>query len=274
MAIASLVCSLVGIVLAGIPAVVGVILGFVSRAQIRRSNGAQTGAGLALSGIIVGFVEIAVAAFLIVALVGFVETQIRQDQIAGAPGYTTITGPVGKPLAEGRPWGVACQPIVFEASSAVPPAVYTQLEDVVVGARTAGVDVTLATRADLWYPSALYPSGLTNRSVQLVSVYATEQTPPLLGKRGAEHILFEWNARPTRDGGHQYLTYLQAEFFLKALSGPAADRLAARQLVAFSQGVAASSASGSGIAAGTTLDRFSAKDIAAMARMSGCHPPP
>ena len=33
----------------------GIIFGFVARAQIKRTNGVQQGAGLALAGIIVGF---------------------------------------------------------------------------------------------------------------------------------------------------------------------------------------------------------------------------
>ena len=37
------------------PAIPGIVLGFVARAQIKRSHGAQRGDGLALAGIIVGF---------------------------------------------------------------------------------------------------------------------------------------------------------------------------------------------------------------------------
>jgi hypothetical protein len=61
MAVASLVCACAGIIpfLFGIPAILGVIFGFVARGQIRRSNHAQGGSGLALAGIIVGFVLIA-----------------------------------------------------------------------------------------------------------------------------------------------------------------------------------------------------------------------
>jgi hypothetical protein len=55
LAIASLVCSCAGIFLLGIPAVLGIIFGFVARGQIRGSQGAQGGGGLALAGIIVGF---------------------------------------------------------------------------------------------------------------------------------------------------------------------------------------------------------------------------
>jgi hypothetical protein len=53
LAIASLICSIVGIFL--IPAVIGITFGFVARSQIKQSNGTQRGSGLALAGIIVGF---------------------------------------------------------------------------------------------------------------------------------------------------------------------------------------------------------------------------
>jgi hypothetical protein len=54
MAVASLVCACAGIIpfLFGIPAILGVIFGFVARGQIRRTNGVQGGGGLALAGII------------------------------------------------------------------------------------------------------------------------------------------------------------------------------------------------------------------------------
>jgi Domain of unknown function (DUF4190) len=55
LAIASLICSCAGIFLIGLPAVLGIIFGFIARTQIRRSNGALKGDGLALAGIIVGF---------------------------------------------------------------------------------------------------------------------------------------------------------------------------------------------------------------------------
>ena len=59
LAIASLVCSLVGLFACGIPAVVGIVLGHVGYSQIRRSNGRQSGEGLALAGLIVGYLIVA-----------------------------------------------------------------------------------------------------------------------------------------------------------------------------------------------------------------------
>jgi hypothetical protein len=69
MAIASLVCSLVAIPLFGIPAILGIIFGFVARSQIRKSNGSQTGDGMALAGIIIGFVFVALGLLLVGILV-------------------------------------------------------------------------------------------------------------------------------------------------------------------------------------------------------------
>ena len=62
MAIAAMVCGLCGF-LCIIPGVVGIILGFVSLPQIRRTQ--QGGRGMAITGIVAGFVWIAVFVLLI-----------------------------------------------------------------------------------------------------------------------------------------------------------------------------------------------------------------
>jgi hypothetical protein len=66
LAIAALVLSIVGWVPCGVGSVVAVILGFVARNQIRQSQGRQGGDGLALAGIILGFVGIALVVFVLV----------------------------------------------------------------------------------------------------------------------------------------------------------------------------------------------------------------
>ncbi len=53
LAIASLICACAGLFF--LPAILGVVFGFVARNRIRRSNGLQKGDGLAIAGIIVGF---------------------------------------------------------------------------------------------------------------------------------------------------------------------------------------------------------------------------
>jgi hypothetical protein len=75
LAIASLVCSCVGIIpfLLGVPCILGVIFGFVSRGKIKRSHGALKGEGLALAGIIVGFSLIGIFVLFVVLVVIFVD---------------------------------------------------------------------------------------------------------------------------------------------------------------------------------------------------------
>jgi uncharacterized membrane protein len=60
MAIAALVLGLVGLIPCafGIPALLGVIFGFVGRNQIAKSNGTKKGSGMALAGIILGIIGI------------------------------------------------------------------------------------------------------------------------------------------------------------------------------------------------------------------------
>lgn len=67
-AVASLVCSLGGIFTAGLSGILGVVFGFVARSKIRQSNGYETGDGMALAGIIVGFLMAALFIVLVIAL--------------------------------------------------------------------------------------------------------------------------------------------------------------------------------------------------------------
>jgi hypothetical protein len=70
LAVASLICSCVGIIpfFFGLPCVLGIIFGFVSRARIKRADGALGGGGLALAGIIVGFSLIGIFVLVLVLL--------------------------------------------------------------------------------------------------------------------------------------------------------------------------------------------------------------
>jgi hypothetical protein len=70
LAIASLVCSLVGFACYGVPSLVGVVLGFVSLNQIKQTG--QEGKGMALAGIIVGGVIIALYIIGIIIFVVYV----------------------------------------------------------------------------------------------------------------------------------------------------------------------------------------------------------
>ncbi|HRB03822.1 MAG TPA: DUF4190 domain-containing protein [Ilumatobacteraceae bacterium] len=66
MAIASLVCSLVGVVVCGIPAVLGVIFGFIGLSQTK--GGARNGRGMAIAGVVVGIAVVLLWGALFVAI--------------------------------------------------------------------------------------------------------------------------------------------------------------------------------------------------------------
>jgi hypothetical protein len=73
LSIASLVCAIAGIVpfFFGVTCILGIIFGFVSRGQIKRSHGAQGGEGLALAGIIIGFCLIGIFILVVSLLAAF-----------------------------------------------------------------------------------------------------------------------------------------------------------------------------------------------------------
>lgn len=192
--------------------------------------------------------------------------------IAGAPGYHTFGGPRGKPLPLGRPWGRPCQPIRFAVDRHVPDAAYAQIAAVVREARRGGLDVTLESRSFAWSPSSLYYlDGQSPADVVEVGIFPGEGTPPRHSKRRPEHIRLGWDAQLDPDGRHETLTLAQGDLWLKSVSGdPLALRRAIRQLVALTQGIIGTSWSDSGLASDSTVDRFTAADIAAMKRMSGC----
>jgi hypothetical protein len=66
LAIASLICSILWIFWIG--SLLGVIFGFVGLSQIRRVGGAQGGKGLAVAGIVIGFIGLALLVLSIALL--------------------------------------------------------------------------------------------------------------------------------------------------------------------------------------------------------------
>jgi len=67
LAIASLVLGIVWIY--GIGSILALVFGFVGKAQIDRSGGRETGRGMAIAGIVLGFIGIAGAILLIIAFI-------------------------------------------------------------------------------------------------------------------------------------------------------------------------------------------------------------
>ncbi len=82
-AVISLVCSIASwFVLPFIGAIVAVVVGHIARSDIRRSNGALTGSGLALAGIILGYLQIVfwvvAAVILVIVLVALFSAPIAR----------------------------------------------------------------------------------------------------------------------------------------------------------------------------------------------------
>jgi hypothetical protein len=110
LAIASLVLSI--LTLFGIGSILGIIFGFVSRGQIRRSNGAQKGAGLALAGIIVSFVTLSLV-LLAVAIPTFLGVRASTGASVGhlPPASIALGTPVEGGQAPQVPWASKSQPV-------------------------------------------------------------------------------------------------------------------------------------------------------------------
>lgn len=74
MAIASLVSGILGLTFVfGIGAVLALVFGYVARGQIKRSQGQQTGSGLAIAGIVMGWIGVVITILFIAFVVaGFV----------------------------------------------------------------------------------------------------------------------------------------------------------------------------------------------------------
>jgi Domain of unknown function (DUF4190) len=69
LAIASLACSIGGFFVCGIGFILGIVFGYMAKSQIDQSGGTQQGRGMAVAGIIVGWIGIALAVVGIVVLI-------------------------------------------------------------------------------------------------------------------------------------------------------------------------------------------------------------
>jgi len=219
------------------------------------------------------------AAVLVVALVCVVATGVwlalargPHPSIAGAPGYRTYGGPHGKVLAMGRPWGVACQPVRFTVEEHVPDWIYRQAAAVVAEARRNGIDVTIETRSFMWTPASLYYApGQTPATTVRVPIFVNDGKPPPRHDGQPQHINLGWNARLDDGGRHEAVTDMQGILYTRSIANDTQSaRRSVRQLIALTQGIIDADRSDSAIALDTSIDRFSAADIAAMKRMSGC----
>jgi hypothetical protein len=226
------------------------------------------------TGLIVG-ISIVVAVVLAIGAVsvrGFVVAVTHGRDAAGSPGYSTFTGPAGKPFPVGRPWGKACQPIRFTVEEHVPNDVYIQILSAVDEARGDGLDVTIEDRSFMWHLDSLYyPPGTTSDDVQRVGIFVNNGSPFMSSDGQPAHIELSWDASLDPDGRHEDLTSPQGTLQMAVLTGDlVGQRRAVLDLIALTQGVSGSTRSDSALRYGATGDSFSAADVAAMKHMSGC----
>lgn len=69
LAIASLACSIGGFFVCGIGFILGLVFGYMAKSQIDQSGGTQQGRGMAVAGIIVGWIGIALAVVGLVVVI-------------------------------------------------------------------------------------------------------------------------------------------------------------------------------------------------------------
>jgi hypothetical protein len=84
LAIASLVCGIAQIMLGPLSGIPAIILGHVARSRINQTG--EQGAGLALAGLILGYVGLVVTAIIIIAIVAAVSSYNTTHGYGPGPG--------------------------------------------------------------------------------------------------------------------------------------------------------------------------------------------
>lgn len=69
LAIAALVVGCLGFAFCFVPSILAIVFGYISKSQIDQSHGTQSGRGLAIAGIVLGWVGVGIALVLAVVFV-------------------------------------------------------------------------------------------------------------------------------------------------------------------------------------------------------------
>ena len=139
------------------------------------------------------------------------------------------------------------------------------------GARQDGIDVTIKNRTFMWKPASLYYApGQSPDTTMRVPIFVDDGTPPRRHDGRPQHITLGWDARLDDGGRHEAVISMQGILYTQSTGNDRTTRRSVRQLIALTQGIIDADRSDSAIALDTSIDRFSAADIAAMKRMSGC----
>ena len=192
---------------------------------------------------------------------------------AGTADYYTFTGPLGRPMAVGAPWGPGCAPVVLNVEDSVPDAVYAEVVHVVTEARASGIAIGVESRQHTWQPGDLPVPGPRTLPVQFVAIFADTDAGHLRSDGKPERDRTGWDAVADPNGQTEHLTRLSMTLHLATLGDSRLEyRRALRKLVGWSQGIADSTSPNSALPdrATDSPDAFSPADIAAMKVMSGC----
>ena len=196
----------------------------------------------------------------------------REAALAGSADYYTFTGPLGRPMAVGAPWGPGCAPVVLNVEDTVPDAVYDEVAHVVAEARAHGIAIDVETRQHTWRPDDLRPPGPSTLQVQFVAIFADTDAGHLRSDGQPERDRTGWDAVPDPNGRTEHLTRLNMTLHLATLGDSRLEyRRALRNFVGWSQGVADSTSPNSALPerATSSPDAFSPASRRGPV-MSGC----
>lgn len=176
-------------------------------------------------------------------------------------GYPQLRGNQGWPVAAGRPWGTPCAPVRFVPGSSVTAQVRARLREVVAEAAAGGVPVV----ASVTVPD--------DRPVNAVAFELVADQSPQLPDGRPQRLFWQITTVLAPNGTSERMVGLATVMFPATTgSDPVDQRRVLRTLVARAFGLDGATRPGSGITAelASTLDRFSAADLAALRAMAGC----
>lgn len=184
--------------------------------------------------------------------------------------YLLGTGPHGRLIETGQPWGFPCAPVLFRFDPSVPHGTATQFAAVVAAARSQGLNVAAVTGDAVPAPGALVGEQQLWRIVPVV--YSTAAAP--LNDQGRPSAFVgEYQAQLTTDGRFENFTGNRIVVYGRTTGSDAlVQRRMARLAVGRVEGVFGSRSEESGMTHGmrSTVDAFTPADLAAMHLMGGC----
>lgn len=88
LAIAAFICGILFFILPA--AIAAIVLGYISRSQIRRSGGRKTGDGMALAGLVLGYAGVALTIIALLTFPNFTRSRMAANEMAAANSLRTL----------------------------------------------------------------------------------------------------------------------------------------------------------------------------------------